>query len=54
MALVRELTIPTERLPLVGKDSATFEDKECRVVNAKDPDDRILRFLDRMNALLKT
>jgi hypothetical protein len=36
VALVRERNIPTERPPLVGKVSATFADRGCRVVSATD------------------
>jgi hypothetical protein len=38
VALVREWTIPTERLPLVGEISANFLRMEgCRVVSSADP-----------------
>jgi hypothetical protein len=39
VALVRKLTIPTERLPLVGKVSLvpTFADRGCHVVSMTDP-----------------
>jgi hypothetical protein len=49
VALVRKRTIPTERPPLVGEDSAKFfADRGCRVVSAKDPHGRNLGFLDRI------
>jgi hypothetical protein len=48
VALVRERTVPTERPPLVGEVTA---DRECLVVSATDPYDRILDFLDRWNTL---
>jgi hypothetical protein len=34
VALVRELTMPTERPPLVGEVVPTFADRGCRVVSA--------------------
>jgi hypothetical protein len=36
VALVRELTMPTEQPPLVGEVVPTFSDKGYRVVSAKD------------------
>jgi hypothetical protein len=47
LAWVLEGTIPTERLPLVGKVSAPFADTECHVVSVTDPYNRILDFLGR-------
>jgi hypothetical protein len=47
MVLVRERTIPTERPPLVGEVSPTFEDRGCHVVSVTDPYGCILGFLDR-------
>jgi hypothetical protein len=48
MAWVRERTIPTERLPLVGEVIANlFADKGRHVVSVLDPYGRILGFLDR-------
>jgi hypothetical protein len=48
LALVRERTIPTERLPIVGKVSANFLEIEgSHVVRATDPYGRNLDFLDR-------
>jgi hypothetical protein len=46
VALVRELTIPTERPLLVDEVSAKFVDKGCRVVSTSDSYGRILGFLD--------
>jgi hypothetical protein len=46
VALVRELTIPTERPPLVGV-LPTFTDRGCSVISATDPYGRILGFIDR-------
>jgi hypothetical protein len=40
VALVRKLTIPTERPLLVGEVSAKFADRGCRVVSATDPHGR--------------
>jgi hypothetical protein len=49
MALVHKQTIPTERLPLVGKVIANsfffVADRRCRVVSATNPHSRILGFL---------
>jgi hypothetical protein len=45
-AWVRELTVPTERLPPVGELIATFADRGCYVVSMTDPYGRILGFLD--------
>jgi hypothetical protein len=36
VSLVRERTIPTERLPLAGEVVPTFSDRGCRVVSATD------------------
>jgi hypothetical protein len=36
-AAVSERTMPTERPPLAGEVSATFTDRECRVVSVKYP-----------------
>jgi hypothetical protein len=48
MVRVRERTIPTERLPLVGEVFANFfADRRCHVVSVTDPYGRILGFLDR-------
>jgi hypothetical protein len=48
MVSVRELTIPTERPPLVGEVIATFfADRGCHVVSVTDIYGRILDFLDR-------
>jgi hypothetical protein len=47
VALVRERTILIERLSLVGKVSAFFAERGCRVVSAADTYGRILEFLDR-------
>jgi hypothetical protein len=48
VALVRDQTIPTERLPLVG----LFANGGCRVVSAADPYGRNLDFLYRSRYLL--
>jgi hypothetical protein len=42
MVLVRELTIPTERPPLVGEVMPTFADRGCHVVSVTDSYRRIL------------
>jgi hypothetical protein len=47
MALTCERTIPTERLPLIGKVGAKFADRGCRVVSATYPHGRILLGLSR-------
>jgi hypothetical protein len=48
VALVRERTIPTERPPLVGEDSANFSMyRWCRIVSVAEPYGRNLGFLDR-------
>jgi hypothetical protein len=47
MVWVRELTIPTERPPLVGEVIANFCGRECHVVSVTDPYGRIIGFLDR-------
>jgi hypothetical protein len=47
VALVTELTIPTERPPLVGEVSAKFAERGCHVVSVTNPYSRILGFLDR-------
>jgi hypothetical protein len=44
--LVCELTIPTERSPLVAKLVPNFPDRGCQVVSMTDPYGRILDFLD--------
>jgi hypothetical protein len=44
VALIRERTIPTERLPLVDEVNAEFADRGCRVISTTDPYDRILVF----------
>jgi hypothetical protein len=36
VAFVRELTIPTERPPLLGEFTANFCGERCRVVSATD------------------
>jgi hypothetical protein len=36
VTLVRERTMPTERLPLVGEVMPTFADRGCCVVSATD------------------
>jgi hypothetical protein len=47
MAWVLELTIPTERPPLVGEVSANFfAGRGCHVVSVTDPYGHILGFLD--------
>jgi hypothetical protein len=46
VAWVHELTILTERPPLVGEVVPTFVDIGCRVVSATDPHGHILGFLD--------
>jgi hypothetical protein len=45
--MVRERSIPTERLPLVGEVIAKFADRGCHVVSVADPYGCILDFLDR-------
>jgi hypothetical protein len=45
-SVVRERTIPTERLPYVGEVSAKFAERGCHVVSVTDPYGRILGFLD--------
>jgi hypothetical protein len=47
VALVHELTIPTERPPLVGKLVPTSEDRGCCMASATDPHSRNLAFLYR-------
>jgi hypothetical protein len=47
MVWVCEITIPTERPPLVGEVSANFAVRGCHVVSVTDPSGRILVFLDR-------
>jgi hypothetical protein len=47
VVFVRKRTIPTERPPHPGEVSATFTDRECRVVSATNPHGRSLGFLDR-------
>jgi hypothetical protein len=47
LASVRELTIPTERPPLVNEVSANFADRGCRVVSATDTYGCIPGFIDR-------
>jgi hypothetical protein len=48
VALVRERTIPNDRLPLVGEVSANFSaDKRCHVVDVTDSHGCVLGFLDR-------
>jgi hypothetical protein len=37
VAFVRELTIPTERPPLVMEASVNFAGRRCSVVSASDP-----------------
>jgi hypothetical protein len=44
---VREWTIPTDRPPFVGQDSANFADRGSHVVSVTDPYDRILGLLNR-------
>jgi hypothetical protein len=44
VALIRSLTMPTERPPLVGEVSANFCRQGCRVVSAADPYVRNLDF----------
>jgi hypothetical protein len=48
MALVRERTIPTERPPLVGEDSATFCGHRVSRGQGDDPYGRNLGFLYRI------
>jgi hypothetical protein len=48
VVLVRERTIPTERLPLVGEVSTNVSaDRGCHMVSVTDPYGRIFDFLDR-------
>jgi hypothetical protein len=47
MVSVREKTVPTERLPLVGEVFPTFADSGCHVVSVTDPYGRIPGFLDK-------
>jgi hypothetical protein len=42
VALVRERTIPSERLPLSAKLLPTSADRECHVGSVTDPHGRIL------------
>jgi hypothetical protein len=52
MVWVRERTVPTERLPLVGEVIANFlRIRGCHVVSVTDPYSRILGFLDRSRYL---
>jgi hypothetical protein len=45
--MYNECSIPTERPPLIGKDSANFfVEIGCHVVSVTDPYGRILGFLD--------
>jgi hypothetical protein len=44
---VRERTIPTERLPLVGEKVPNFTDRGCHVVSVANPYGHILGILDR-------
>jgi hypothetical protein len=44
VAQVCDQTIPTERPPLVGEVSATFEDRGCKVVSVTDSYGRVLSF----------
>jgi hypothetical protein len=48
---VRERTVPTEKLPLVGV-VPTFADRGCRVDGAVHPYGRNLRFLGRPNNIV--
>jgi hypothetical protein len=54
MSSVREKIIATELPLLAGEVNATFENRECRVVNVTDPYGRILGFYTGLKPILDT